>query len=38
VTYQELGHLEHAEAHTLTVVPERPDFPPAWAGLGELYL
>jgi hypothetical protein len=36
--YQELGRLADAEAQWRTLVAERPDFLPAWIGLGELYL
>ena len=38
VLYQEQGRLAEAEAQWRAVARERPDFPPAWLGLAELYL
>jgi GT2 family glycosyltransferase/tetratricopeptide (TPR) repeat protein len=36
--YQDQGRLEQARAQWLAVTLERPEFTPAWLGLGELYL
>ncbi len=38
VLYQDQGRLDAARAQWQAVVAERPDFTPAWLGLGELYL
>ena len=38
VLYQDQGRLEEAKAQWRAVTAERPDFIPAWLGLGELYL
>ncbi len=38
VLYQDQGRLAEATAQWQAIVAERPDFIPAWLGLGELYL
>jgi tetratricopeptide (TPR) repeat protein len=38
VVYQDECRLDAAKAQWLAVTAERPDFTPAWLGLGELYL
>jgi glycosyltransferase involved in cell wall biosynthesis/tetratricopeptide (TPR) repeat protein len=38
VIYQEQGRLADAEAQWRLVTKERPEFTPAWLGLGELFL